>query len=104
MLTRFIDNKSNIDDDILASQSGSGATQFWQGTLQTSDKLLSTSWTDANNGVAVGYFGTIVKFENGGTKWIYPTSPTPYRLESVTFINTNTGFAVGDRGSNFKNR
>jgi len=98
MLTRFIDNKSNIDDDILASQSGSGATQFWEGTLQTSDKLLSTSWTDANNGVAVGYFGTIVKFENGGTKWIYPTSPTPYRLESVTFINTNTGFAVGDRG------
>lgn len=98
MLTRFIDNKADIDDDLLASQSGSGATQFWQGTLQTSDKLLSAAWTDANNGVAVGYFGTIVKFENGGTKWVYPASPTPYRLESVTFINAYTGFAVGDRG------
>lgn len=98
MLTRFIDNKANIDDDILSSESGSGATQFWQGTLQTSDKLLSAAWTDANNGVAVGYFGTIVKFENGGTKWVYPASPTPYRLESVTFTNAYNGFAVGDRG------
>jgi len=98
MLTRFIDNKANIDDDIIASQSGSGATQYWQGTVQTSDRLLSTAWTDANNGVAVGYFGTIVKFENGGTKWVYPESPTPYRLESITFVNSYTGFAVGDRG------
>lgn len=98
MLTRFIDNKISIDDDILQSQSGSGATQFWQGTAQTSEKLLGTCWINPSNGVAVGYNGIIVRFTNGGANWSYPSSPTSYRLESVTFTNESTGFAVGDRG------
>lgn len=98
MLTRFIDNKVSLDDDILKSQSGSGATQFWQGTVEANENLLGSYWMDADNGVAVGYFGRIIRYSNGGTTWMYPQSPTNYRLEAVTFTNENVGYAVGDRG------
>ncbi len=98
MLTRFIDNKISLDNDVLLSQSGSGATQIWQGTQQTSEKLLGTFWFSTGNGVGVGYNGKIVRWSNGGNTWFYPTSPTSYRLEAVTFVNETTGFAVGDRG------
>jgi len=102
MLTRFIDNKITLDADILESQSGSGATQIWQGTVEATEKLLGTYWTDANNGVAVGYYGRIIRYQNGGTKWTYPSSPTNYRLEAVTFTNASTGYIVGDRGTILK--
>lgn len=102
MLTRFIDNKISLDADILADQSGSGATQIWQGTVEANERLLGTCWIDQNNGVAVGYFGRIIRYQNGGTKWVYPSSPTNYRLEAVTFTNALTGYAVGDRGTILK--
>lgn len=98
MLTRFIDNKITLDADILATQSGTGATQFWQGTVIADENMLGTYWMDEDNGVAVGYFGKIIRYSNGGATWMYPQSPTNYRLEAVTFTSEDEGYAVGDRG------
>jgi len=102
MMTRFIDNKVSLDADILADQSGSGATQIWEGIDNATERMLGTYWMDPNNGVAVGYFGKIIRFQQAGTKWTYPSSPTSYRLEAVTFTNSVTGYAVGDRGTILK--
>jgi hypothetical protein len=57
------------------------------------------SFTDANNGTAVGASGTIVRTTNGGTNWITQTSGTTSILYGVSFIDANTGTAVGTSGT-----
>lgn len=102
MLTRFIGNKTIVDPDILESQSGSGTTQVTEGAEVITDDFFATWWTDPTTGYAVGRFGSIVKLENGGTKWTKQTSNTNYRLEDVEFVGSKVGFAAGDRGTMLK--
>jgi photosystem II stability/assembly factor-like uncharacterized protein len=98
MLTRFLDNEVNTDSDLLGTYSGTGTTQIGWGTMGTGNMLHSITFLDANSGFAVGMYGTIIKFTNGGANWAYKNYPTPYRLKSVYFTNFNNGIIVGDRG------
>ncbi len=98
MQTVFKNNEIIVDQEILDSQSGSGATQRGSGTWQTTALLHATDWVDGTRGYAVGYNGTIVKFTNGGSDWEYQSSGTGYRLTTVEFVSGNTGFVGGDRG------
>jgi len=110
MLTTFKGNEVTVEDDILADQSGSGTSQVGNGVVKTNQILEGTYWLNTSEGYAVGYNGTIVKFENGGDNWSYPASGTTSRLTDVHFINSTTGFIVGadgymlkttDRGNTF---
>ena len=58
-------------------------------------------FTDANNGVAVGWGGVIVRTTNGGANWIEPGHLTK-TLTGVCFANSNVGIAVGIYGSVMK--
>jgi predicted outer membrane repeat protein len=98
MMTRFLDNEVNVDADILGQFSGSGTTQIGFGTIGTGNALQSTTFLDANNGFAVGQYGTIIKITGGGSNWAYKNYSTPYRLKSVYFANASNGVIVGDRG------
>ncbi len=98
MLTRFYNNETIVDDNILASQNGSGATQVNQGTQVTTSNIIATNWLDNNIGYGVGMGGLIVKFTNGGADWEYLNSGTGYRLTDVHFTDYQTGYVVGDRG------
>jgi photosystem II stability/assembly factor-like uncharacterized protein len=102
MLTRFYNNEIIVDDNILASQNGSGATQVNQGTQVTTNNIIATNWLDNNIGYGVGMGGLIVKFTNGGANWEYLTSGTNYRLTDVHFTDYQTGYVVGDRGTVLK--
>jgi len=76
-------------------------------TLQTSgttNDLWSVSFTDANNGTAVGYnssprLGIILRTTDGGINWISQTSGTTQFLWSVSFTDANNGTAVGNNGT-----
>ena len=57
--------------------------------------MFGVSFTDVNNGTAVGYNGTILRTTNGGTNWISQTSGTTTTLFGVSFTDANTGTAVG---------
>ena len=58
--------------------------------------LHGVSFTDANNGTAVGSStGTILRTTNGGTTWTSQTSGTTNDLYGVSFTDANTGTAVG---------
>ncbi len=98
MLTRFLGNEIEVDDDVIEAQSGTGTTQIGKGTMPLTDPLYATAWVDMNTGFAVGYNGVIVKFEDGGDKWTYQNSGTNFRLNDVFFTNAMTGYVVGDRG------
>ncbi len=95
MLTRFLGNVIEVDDEILASQSGSGTTQIGKGTLVGTSNFYATTWLDNNTGYVVGYGGKIAKLTNGGVNWTYQTSGTNYRLNDVVFTSSDVGYAVG---------
>ena len=61
--------------------------------------LTSVYFTDANNGFAVGYSGTILKTIDGGTVWNVLSSGTPSGFYSVFFINGSIGYATGEIGT-----
>lgn len=98
MLTRFIGNEIEVDQEILDTQSGSGTTQHGKGMLKATSLLHATDWVDAYTGYAVGYNGTIIKFTQGGNDWNNQNSGTTYRLTSVYFADENIGWVAGDRG------
>lgn len=98
MLTRFLDNKAVYDEDMLASQSGSGATQITYGTLKTGVNINAIEFINEQNGFAVGGAGTIIKLSNAGQVWEYKNYSVPYNLEAVHFTTERVGYIAGDRG------
>ena len=71
---------------------------FWQNPLPHGYTLRSVSFTDVNNGTAVGEAGTILRTTNGGTSWINQSSGTTNTLFGVSFTDANNGTAVGEAG------
>jgi len=61
--------------------------------------LFSVSFTDVNNGTAIGENGTIIRTTNGGTNWTLQLSGTTNWLGSVYFTDSNNGIAVGENGT-----
>jgi hypothetical protein len=64
--------------------------------------LSGVSFTDANNGTAVGFFGTILRTTNGGTTWTLQSNGTTEWLFGVSFTDANNGTAVGAEGRIFR--
>jgi photosystem II stability/assembly factor-like uncharacterized protein len=61
--------------------------------------LYGISFTDENNGAAVGEQGTILRTTNGGEIWNKQNSSTDKWLCGVCFIDENNGIAVGEGGT-----
>jgi photosystem II stability/assembly factor-like uncharacterized protein len=64
--------------------------------------LTSVCFADANNGIAVGSGGFILKTNDGGATWSAMTSPTTKDLNGVHFPTANTVYAVGATGTIIK--
>lgn len=85
-----------------------GGTNWAALSTGTTNSLGSVHFTSANEGWAVGIFGEILKTTDGGATWAYQPNGitgtntdlhiTLYNYESVFFIDTNTGWAVGNNG------
>jgi len=71
---------------------------FLQNPLSQGNSLNGVSFTDANNGTAVGDYGTILRSTNGGATWTSQSSGTTRSLNGVSFTDANNGTAVGDYG------
>ena len=82
---------------ILRTTNG-GATWTSQ-TSGTTHSLRGVSFTDSDNGTAVGYNGTILRTTDGGTTWSSQTSGTTNNLLGVCFTDSYNGTAVGDGGT-----
>lgn len=72
---------------------------FWQNPVPQGNTLRGVSFADANNGTAVGNFGTIIHTANGGITWTNQTSGTEKYLYAVSFSDANNGTAVGYYGT-----
>ncbi|MFH0992149.1 MAG: YCF48-related protein [bacterium] len=84
----------------LFSQSG----WFWQNPLPQNSNLKAVKYITSTFVLAVGDNGTVLKSTNGGSTWAKLPSPknpgvvgeTTNPLSSISFINENSGWIVGD--------
>jgi photosystem II stability/assembly factor-like uncharacterized protein len=60
--------------------------------------LTDVSFTDANNGTAVGLVGTILRTTDGGNHWVPQSSGTSNGLFGVSFTDANHGMICGGFG------
>jgi len=70
----------------------------WQNPLPQGNTLQGVSFSDDNNGIAVGNYGTIIRTEDGGNSWVIQVSGTLEILRDVSFTDANNGTVVGDQG------
>jgi hypothetical protein len=59
------------------------------------DAVNAIDFWDENTGAMVGDEGLILWTEDGGNSWVKHPSPTPWNLNDVTLLDTNTAVAVG---------
>ncbi len=71
---------------------------YWELQYDGDEILSSVNFTDINNGIVVGWKGTILRTTDGGTTWNKISSGTTYNLSSISFANTNNGLIVGEGG------
>ncbi len=78
---------------IILRTTNTGAT--WSTIATTSRALNSVSFSDSSIGYAVGPYGMIFKTTNGGLDWLDQSINLEYFFNSVSFIDSNRGTAVG---------
>ena len=97
---------------ILKTTDGGNSAGSWQTITLTGNASQrhynSVFFADNQNGFVVGgnpsndSIATILKTTNGGDDWQIQKDALGYWLNSVYFINLDTGFAVGDKGTIYK--
>jgi len=65
---------------------------------QIVEDLYDTQFLDANEGWAVGVFGSVYHTTDGGKHWDLQQTPTTQHLYSVSFTDVKNGWAVGRSG------
>src|SRR5215813_7008952 len=68
---------------------------FWQNPLPQGNLLFAAAAPDSSTVVAVGTHGTILRTDDGGASWTSQSSGTTQDLRAVSFVDANTGWAVG---------
>ncbi len=76
----------------------SAVTATPHGGFHVTDNLYGTAFVDANDGWAVGAFGTIVRTHDGGNSWRPEVSHTTEQLFSVGFADLQHGWVSGRSG------
>ena len=101
-----------INTSLILKTTNGGSSWSVQST-GSSFALYGVSFTDANNGWAVGgyvnwpndypmTYGAIQRTTNGGASWTTPVNGVVSYLRSVAFTDANTGWAVGNAGTILK--
>ena len=80
----------------LAASPGSGAAVV---NRLVPDHLYGVDFVDGQTGFASGYYGTLLKTENGGLHWTRLSSGVDQLLRRVDAVSEQLVWAVGHRGS-----
>lgn len=74
----------------------------WVSVNSTSSAIWGMDFINSNTGFAVGGvqypYNVFLKTTNQGMNWISISKPTSLNFTDIKFINTTTGFVVGDSG------
>lgn len=86
-----------VETDLILKTTDGGKTWIDKPS-GTPHALYSVYFTDANNGWAVGGYGTVLKTTNGGENWMLQTSGTSIQLNAIFFAGNKNGIIVGNNG------
>jgi photosystem II stability/assembly factor-like uncharacterized protein len=67
-------------------------------TIESGTRYYALDFINANNGVAVGWRGTVIKTTNGGTTWTELRGLNGFELYDVKMFDANTFYACGAAG------
>ncbi len=88
---------------LLASSVALGSISLWADGIrarsQIVEDLYDAQLVDANEGWAVGVFGSVYHTIDGGKHWQAQGTPTAQHLYGVSFSDAETGWAVGRSGT-----
>jgi photosystem II stability/assembly factor-like uncharacterized protein len=100
----FANNQTGIALGALNIYSTTNGGNSWNPLISpVSDYLVSGSFSDSLNAIAVGYHGATVLTNNMGLSWNAISShETVNQLRSLYFIGPDLGFAAGDSGTIIK--
>ena len=62
------------------------------------DNLFGADFVDESYGWVAGYYGTILKTENGGENWIHNSLPNTDLIRRIQFLDKDHGWLVTHRG------
>jgi len=65
------------------------------------DNLFDVDFADTENGLATGYYGTILKTTDGGNHWVSIDTGSRELIRRLDMVSVNEAWAVGHRGSIF---
>jgi photosystem II stability/assembly factor-like uncharacterized protein len=74
-------------------------SQWCQLTTNISENLQDIYFVNTSTGVAVGFYGKIIRTTDAGQTWFTVTSGTPNALYSLDFPDIMTGFTGGTTGT-----
>ncbi len=93
----------NFGQEGIFRSSDGGSTWIEQTNVVDGVDLKDVCFPDTLNGFAVGVTGAghspIIRTQNGGNSWTLQTSGTAEGLYGVSFVNAQTGTAVGTAGT-----
>lgn len=100
--TGFIGYACGFNGRVLKTENGGNSWKILNTNI-SSLQLFSIHFTDPNTGTAVGGSqidtSLIIRTTDGGITWIRQNPNTTVLLRGVYFINSNSGFAVGNAGT-----
>lgn len=63
------------------------------------DDLFGVTFPDSLHGWASGYYGTVIRTNDGGVTWTHQTIDGAQLLRRIDFVDTHNGWTIGHRGS-----
>jgi|GEM_PF-541404 len=66
------------------------------------DNLFGVDFFDEKHGIATGYFGTVLRTEDGGRNWNWHTTGETELLRRVHMTSIEQAFSIGHRGTIYR--
>lgn len=63
------------------------------------DDLFGVTFPDSQHGWASGYYGTVIRTNDGGVTWTHQAIDGAQLLRRIDFVDTMNGWTIGHRGS-----
>ncbi|HRQ31354.1 MAG TPA: T9SS type A sorting domain-containing protein, partial [Saprospiraceae bacterium] len=73
-----------------------GGVNWYSAIIEPVDQITDIDFPDNSNGFAVSKVGYFTRSSDGGESWLAPVFISPIWSGDIKFINSNTGFWVGE--------
>lgn len=96
---RLLDATPEVVNEVYAGHQKSDVQQRHR---YIADHLYGVDFFDEQHGIATGYYGTVLRTQNGGHSWSWHTTEETELLRRVHMTSNDRAFTVGHRGTIYR--